>query len=219
MRAEMNDSLRPAFQELLSSGLSIGKLLAKISASNEGILSALLPQKIGSVSPTTNLRYSLSSLRPDDVALYDDFEPREALFTLFNYHSRETEGGMIMAETYLSPEQAKHGWPEEILWFCIPEQTTPGSSGYICAAVKGLPRRSNYEELMRRASPFPSVLALIAGSKETDRLTSGSTLSTEALQLLLADVRHIIVGAFDEESFLAWSKGNQMPGPAWRKVG
>lgn len=185
------------FTESLAASPAIGRLALQAISLTTGQLEVWVPDVMASLPP--------QELQQDYLQYEESFGVDEAIYSYFDQHLRNERNKLAIADTHRSVvgEQEKI----EVSWFLLNPPSQPERI-QVCAYISGSDASPGaYDSFLNEASPYPKTIVLTSLDPKFT-LSSGDYLSSESpvLKSLMLNVEHILLGVFDERSFMIWTR-------------
>lgn len=197
-------SFLPRFRETVKGGMTMGHLIAGEDWLENGMLRVWVPGSVSSVLPE-NLRYDLFNSRDEIVFGHNQVLPE--LHRVFDRHLSASPAALVVADTYYRVSRPQRPKGKQLSWFST-NDPRGGTERNICVYVQDdRASAAVYDEILRDAHQYTTVAVLT-------KLTGGTSIEpgqhldpqSATLQGLLQNVEHVVIGVFDEMSFMLWSR-------------
>jgi hypothetical protein len=201
-------SFLPQFREMLCGSMVLGRYAIREGLIENGSLRVWVPDAVDAIRPE-DIRWDIFYPGPHQPARFGmDQAEREAI-RLINDHLSRQENALVAADAIqvLSrPEDVPR--TVESSWFSCDSMIDKYPSGVCLYLRHGQQSMTACEELLRKMNRYPSSIVLTSVPQEEMPQHTGY-VAPETMRTLIRRTEHILVGAFDEMSYLWWSR--QLP--------
>jgi hypothetical protein len=191
---------RKPFRELLDASPTFGPLVTGVLDLNIGRLEVWVPDAIESVP--------LQNLRRDPFYPEEDFGQSEATDRYFEEYLGKDPQKFLIADTRRTTAESSIRGNPKVPWFTCDSPSTPGKVNTCVYGTGAEFSEQALDDLLAEANQFPRTVVLTSLPAGV-ALISGCHLAPESplLTALVHRVEHVLLGVFDETSYMVWSRG------------
>jgi hypothetical protein len=188
---ELGDSALDYIKEELANGDLVAKFLLQQIKFEQGVIRTHLPDDVNDKA-TLDFRDSVAK---DYQAMYTETHKWVAGF-ITAYLSQQ-KNNIAVFETLGSPK-------DPFLQRRKPQYFSNQQNVYVYTAGNSYDEQE-ISQILREARGYPCV-GILTSLSNIKTISSEQTVSDDFIQKLVKETKHIIIGAFDEDGFLLWSK-------------